>query len=59
MVMATQTVPLSPPYGNRSLVLCTLVRQKSHQSHQSHQTAIPSSPIETATHATEGYQRRS
>jgi hypothetical protein len=27
--MATQTVLLSPPYGNRSAVRCTLARQKA------------------------------
>jgi hypothetical protein len=27
--MATQMLPLSQPYGNRSAVLCTLARQKA------------------------------
>jgi hypothetical protein len=34
--MATQTVLLSPPYGNRSAVLCTLARQKAVKAIKGH-----------------------
>jgi len=38
--MATQTLALSQPCGNRSAVLCTLARQKGNQSDQAPTAAL-------------------